>query len=84
MAASSSAPDIKRIVYLVVNFDDSLHEYVDDYLVQIQQRSEEFVVPGLEIVLDVKPKFYSASLAAAASPTLNFMSAAPWLPPSFD
>jgi hypothetical protein len=84
MAASSSAPDIKRIVYLVVNFDDSLHEYVDDYLAQIQQRREEFVVPGLEIVLEVKPKFYSATLASAAPRTLNFISAAPWLPPSFD
>jgi hypothetical protein len=84
MAASSSAPDIKRIVYLVINFDDSLHEYVDDYLAQIQQRKEEFVVPGLEIVLDVKPKFYSASLASATSLALNFMPAAPWLPPSSD
>jgi hypothetical protein len=84
MAASSSAPDIKRIVYLVVNFDDSLYEYVDDYLAQIQQRREEFVVPGLEIVLEVKPKFYSATLASAAPRTLNFISAAPWLPPSFD
>jgi hypothetical protein len=82
MAAYSSAPDIERIVYLVVNFDDSLHEYVDDYLAQIQQRKEEFVVPGLEIVLDVKPKFYSASLASEASPTLHFMPSAPWLPPS--
>ena len=84
MAAFSSAPDIKRIVYLVVNFDDSLHEYVDDYLAQIQERSEEFAVSGLEIVLDVKPKFYSASLAPAGPLTLNFKSAAPWLPPNFD
>jgi hypothetical protein len=55
MAAFSSAQDIKRIVYLVVNFDDSHHEYVDDYLAQIQQRRGECVVPGLEVVLDVTP-----------------------------
>ena len=65
----------------MINFDDSLHEYVDDYLAQIQQRKEEFVVPGLEIVLDVKPKFYSASLASATSLNAPFYACRALAPP---
>ena len=32
MAAFSSALDTKRIIHVVINFDDGLHEYVDGYL----------------------------------------------------
>jgi hypothetical protein len=82
MAAFSSAPDIQRIIYLVINFDDSLHEYVDDYLVQIQEQKEQFVLPGLEIVLDVKPKFYSANPVSEASRMLSLILKAPWVAPA--
>jgi hypothetical protein len=82
MAAFSSALDTKRIIYVVINFDDRPHEYVDNYLIQIQEREKEFVLPGLDIVLDAKPKFYSASPASESSYTLRFTSAAPWRPPS--
>ena len=82
MAAFSSAPDTKRIIYVVINFDDRLHEYVDDYLTQIQEREKEFVLPGLDIVLDAKPKFYSASTISESSHILRFTSAAPWRPPA--
>ena len=81
MAAFSSAPDMKRIIYLVINFDDRLHECVDDYLVQIPEKREEFMMPGLEVILDVKPKFYSATSVSPASHMLSFTSDAPWLPP---
>ena len=30
MAAFSPALDTKRLIYVVINFDDRLHEYVDD------------------------------------------------------
>ena len=56
MAAFSSVPDVKRIVYLVINFDDALGQYIDGYLAQIQERREEFLVPGVEVVLDMKPR----------------------------
>src|SRR4051812_29251288 len=82
MAAFSSALDTKRIIYLVINFDDRLHEYVAEYLIQIQEQEKEFILPGLEIVLDVKPKFYSASSISEASHMLRFTSGAPWRPPS--
>jgi hypothetical protein len=81
MAAFSLAPALKRIIYLVINFDDRLHECVDDYLVQIQEKREEFMMPGLEIILDVKPEFYSATSTSSASHILGFSSDAPWLPP---
>ena len=82
MAAFSSALDTKRIIYIVINFDDRLHEYVDDYLTQIHEREKEFVLPGLDIVLDVKPKFYSANTISESSHILRFTSAAPWRPPA--
>lgn len=82
MAAFCSKPDVKRIIYLVINFDDWLHECVGDYLVQIREKKEEFVMPGLEIILNVKPDFYSATLASPASHILSFASDAPWSRPS--
>jgi hypothetical protein len=50
----------KMIVYIVVNFDDSVHEYVDRYEVQIDQYMASAPVPGLEVVFDIKPAFYIA------------------------
>ena len=82
MAAFSSVLEIKRIIYLVINFDDGLHEYVDDYLIQIREQNEVFVMPGLEIILDVKPKFYSASSISEPSRMLRLISQEPWYPPS--
>jgi hypothetical protein len=85
MAAFSSAPDTKRIIYLVVNFDDRLHECVSGYLVQISEKREEFMMPGLEVVLDVKPEFYSATSVSPASHILSFASGAAWhRPPKSD
>ncbi len=80
MAAFSSAPEMKRIIYLVINFDDRLHEGVDDYLVQISEKREEFMMPGVEVILDVKPEFYSATSVSPASHILSFSSDAPWVP----
>ena len=51
----------KMIVYVIVNFDDSLHEYADRYEVQINQYIATTPVPGLEVVLDIKPAFYTLS-----------------------
>lgn len=84
MAAFSSVPDVKRIVYLVINFDDAFHESVDDYLAQISKKREEFMVSGLEVILDVKPEFYSATLVSPASHMLNFVSDTPWFPSKID
>ena len=35
MAAYDADNSIRRIVYIIVNFDDNLHQYDDDYSVQI-------------------------------------------------
>lgn len=82
MAAFCSMPDVKRIIYLVINFDDRLHECVDDYLAQIQEKREEFMMSGLEVILDVKPELYSATLASPASRIRSISSDAPWSRPS--
>lgn len=51
----------KQIVYIIANFDDSLHEYADRYQRQIGSYVAADPVPGLQLVVfDVKPPFYTA------------------------
>lgn len=61
MAAYSSDSSAIRIAFVVVNFDDILHEYADEYSRQIFSFIETDAVPGIEIVLYTKPPFYSAT-----------------------
>jgi hypothetical protein len=60
MAAYSAGQNIKHIAYVIVNFDDRLHEYADRYRPQIGQYIAGHPVPGLEVVFDIKPPFYTA------------------------
>ncbi|MGC1179409.1 MAG: hypothetical protein WA884_10395 [Methyloceanibacter sp.] len=52
--------ETRRIVYLVVSFDDNLHEYAIEYQKQIEAYIASVGTPGVEVVLDIKPPFYSA------------------------
>jgi hypothetical protein len=51
--------EARRVAYVIVNFDDRLHEYSDvyqrqiDYLMKLRQGS-------IEAVFDIKPAFYTA------------------------
>jgi hypothetical protein len=49
-----------RIVYVVFNFNDGLHEYADEYQRQIEAYIESASLANIEVVLDVKPPFHSA------------------------
>jgi hypothetical protein len=61
MIGYDASPDTKRIAYVVVNFDDSLHEYSDLYRLQIDQYIESSnPTPALDVVFDIKPPFYTA------------------------
>lgn len=60
MAAYSCHGCTKYIAYVIVNFDDSLHEYADRYRPQIDQYVMSVPVSDLEIVFDIKPPFYRA------------------------
>jgi hypothetical protein len=61
MAAYSTGQNTKHIAHVIVNFDDSLHEYADRYQRQIDQYIACDPVPGLEVVVfDIKPPFYTA------------------------
>lgn len=51
----------KRVVYIIINFDDLLHEYADNYSAQINQYIANNPISNLEVVLDIKPPFYVAS-----------------------
>jgi hypothetical protein len=60
MLAYDAEPANNRIVYVVINFDDSLHEYADRYRDQITQYMSEHPIPDLKVVFDIKPAFASA------------------------
>ncbi len=61
MACYCSDDDTKRMVYVIVNFDDGLHEYVETYSEQLQSFVTEAAGPEVDIIFDVKPAFYSAT-----------------------
>ena len=53
--------ECKKIVYVVINYDDSLHEYGGPNRMQIDQYLElDHPVPGLDVELDIKEPFYTA------------------------
>jgi hypothetical protein len=60
MSAHDPNPATKKIVYVIVNFDDSLHEYADRYQDQITRYVSEHPIPGIEVIFDIKPPFASA------------------------
>lgn len=72
----SYCPDgtARQIVYVILNFDDLLNQYVEDYLVQIRDFVTNSEVPDVEIAFDVKPKFYSATSQSSASRLLTYPS----------
>ena len=46
-----------KLAYVVVNYDDLLHEYDDLYQRQIAQFIKDNPIPELEVVFDIKPPF---------------------------
>jgi hypothetical protein len=61
MTSYCADSDARRIVYVILNFDARLNEYVEDYLGQIQAFMTTTELPKVEVIFDVKPKFYSAT-----------------------
>jgi hypothetical protein len=56
-----------NIIYVVLNFDDNLNEYLNQYISEINDRVSELFMPEIEILFDVKPPFYSATCESPAS-----------------
>jgi hypothetical protein len=61
MRSYCSDRSTRRIVYIILNFDDRLHQYGDDYVRQIRNFIVSCDLPEVKIVFDVKPRFYSAT-----------------------
>jgi hypothetical protein len=61
MLTHDADADTRRIVYVVVNFDDNLGECAVEYQKDIEAFVGSVTVPNTEIVLDVKPPFYYAT-----------------------
>lgn len=51
---------VRKIAYVVVNYDDGLHEYADRYWLQITHFMTENPIPDLEVEFDIKLPFHSA------------------------
>jgi hypothetical protein len=62
MAAYDANNTMRKIVYIIVNFDDRLHEYRDDHSAQIDSFIAANPTPKIEIVFHIKPRFYSATV----------------------
>jgi hypothetical protein len=60
MDVYAGSSDAREIVYIVVNFDDSLHQYIDDYKAQIDAFLSTNQSPELEIQFYIKPPYYTA------------------------
>jgi hypothetical protein len=67
MAAYGAGQDIKHIAYVIVNFDDRLHEYADKYGPQIDQYNAGHPVPVLSFLSDGFRRLESARLTATSN-----------------
>jgi hypothetical protein len=47
-----------RFVYLIFNFDDSLHECADRYRSQIEQHLKNARKPDVQVVMDIRSPFF--------------------------
>jgi hypothetical protein len=61
MLAYNPDSAVRKIAYVIVNFDDSLHEYGDRYGSQIAEFMATNPISDLEVQLDIKPPFYAAT-----------------------
>ena len=62
MAAFDAGPTVRKLAYVVINFDDSLHEYADRYEEQITRYVADHPTHGLEVGFYWKPPFGSATI----------------------
>jgi hypothetical protein len=67
LASRATSPTISMDKLRFLNFDDGLHEYVDNYLEQIRSFCVSTAPPKAEIVFDTKPAFYKATSDSIAS-----------------
>lgn len=50
----SAVPEIRKILYLLIDFDHVPSARIEDFLAQTEERKAEFLPSNLEIVLDTK------------------------------
>jgi len=60
MTIYSEGADTKKIVYLVIDYDDILHQFAPTYSKQLEAFFAQRPVPGLDVELDIKPPCYWA------------------------
>ncbi|HET7882291.1 MAG TPA: hypothetical protein VFL55_15500 [Acetobacteraceae bacterium] len=80
MAAYCSHDAGRRIAYVILNFDDGLSEYSNEYIKQIQEFLHQAELPRSEIVFDLKPGYYSATSESIASRRFLYSLDRSWAP----
>jgi hypothetical protein len=60
MTAFDARPDVRKLVYVIINFDDHSHEYADRYHRQIDGYFAEHPSVDLELISDWKAPFATA------------------------
>jgi hypothetical protein len=61
MISYCQSSEAKRIAYVIVNYDEFLHECGTEYRSQIDAFMASNPFPGLEVEFDIKPDFYYAT-----------------------
>ena len=61
MTSYCQSPEAKTVAYVIVNYDDLLHECETGYRAQLDLFMKSNPVAGLEVRFDIKPAFYYAT-----------------------
>ena len=71
MEAYCRGTHTKRIAYVVINFDDLLAEYKEDYYQQIDRYLADNSFPGIEIVFHNQKTCFHKSIAMTSATVFN-------------
>ena len=61
LAAGDSSVITRKLIFIVLNYDDRLHEYEENYSRQLGEFFAKIKIGDAEVVLNVKPPGYSAT-----------------------
>ena len=62
MEAYCPSAAIRKIAYVILNYEDMLHMCAPNHARELEAFVATEPVPGLEIVFDVKPPYYAATV----------------------
>lgn len=70
MTDYGDSASVSRIVYVIINFDDSLHTHASHYIKQIKDQAPNLCLPEVEVIFDIESPYYSATSISPPSTIL--------------